>query len=128
MAKIIDQIFDFLKAQGLQPERKDYGISFMYQMMSFVILDYEDDEYFFRLVMPGIIDVDANNRMDILEACNTVTADLKVAKAFINDNTSDVWLCTEQLLDKDPRFEDVIPRSLRTLMAAHAKFGKVING
>lgn len=130
MAKIIDQVFDFLKSQGLQPEMREYGISFMYQMMSFYILKYENDEYFFRLVMPGIMDVDANNRVDVLEACNKVTADMKIAKAYIfeNDDVKSVWLSTEQILDQDPRFEDIVPRSLRTLMAAHAEFGKAING
>ena len=130
MATIIDQVFDFLKSQGLQPEKREYGIAFMYQMMSFVILNYENDDYFFRLVMPGIMDVDANNRVDVLEACNKVTAGMKIAKAFIHDSDSgsDVWLTTEQLMDQDPRFEDIIPRSLKTLIAAHMEFGKAING
>ena len=129
MAKIIDQVFDYLKAQGLQPEKRDYGLFFKYQMMSFLVLHYEDDEYFFRIIMPGVMDVDANNRIDVLEACNKVTADIKVAKAFINDSADEpeVWLSTEQLLDQDPRFDDVIPRSLKILLAAHSEFSKAIN-
>ena len=127
MAKIVDQVFDYLKSQGLQPEMKPFGIYFMYQMKNFYILSDDEDELFFRVVMPGIMDVDANNRADVLEACNKITANIKIAKAFINDETKDIWLATEQLLDQDPRFDDIVPRSLRILMAAYMKFAEAIN-
>ena len=82
---IIDQILEYLKKEGLQPVKEDFGIIFKYQMITFIILDSEDDEYFLRIIMPGIMDVDANNRMDVLDACNKVTAGVKIAKAYIND-------------------------------------------
>ena len=129
MATTIEQVYDYLKTQGLQPEKQEFGIYFKYQMFNFVILEYEDDPLFFRIIMPGIMDVDENNRLDVLEACNQVTAEMKIAKAFINDKESgsEVWLSTEQLLDQDPGFDDIIPRSLRTLLAAHREFGSIIN-
>jgi len=129
MATTIEQVYDYLKAQGLQPENREFGIFFRYQMFNFIILDYKDDPLFFRIVMPGIMDVDENNRMDVLEACNKITGEMKIVKAFINDNenSSDVWLSTEQLLDQDPGFDDIIPRSLNTLLAAHREFGSIID-
>jgi len=129
MAIIINQIFDFLKAQGLQPEKESYGISFLYQMADFVILEDKEDDRFFRIIMPNLMAVDENNRTDVLEACNRVTKDVKLVKAYIVDGegSGTVWLSTEQLLDKDPRFEDIIPRSLRTLLAAHRIFEQTIN-
>lgn len=127
---IIDQILEYLKKEGLQPVKEDFGIIFKYQMITFIILDSEDDEYFLRIIMPGIMDVDSNNRMDVLDACNKVTAGVKIAKAYINDgdDESEVWLSVEQLLDQDPRFEDIIPRSLNTLLAAHTEYIKAISG
>ena len=126
---MIDQIFDYLKAQGLQPEKEDFGIFFRYQMMSFYILKYDEDDHFLRVVLPNVMDVDANNRIDVLEACNSITTDMKIAKAYIVNNPEgdNVWLSTEQLLDEDPRLDDIIPRSLHTLLAAHHEFGQKIN-
>ena len=122
-----ESIKAYLASQGLQPSIEEPGIFFKYQMRNFWILDSGDDEQFLRLVMPGLMDVDENNRADVLEACNMVTAGMKVAKCFISDN-SDVWLATEQLLDSDPDFGDIIPRSLNILLIAHDEFRKAIQG
>lgn len=122
-------ILDYLKSQGLMPELRNYGIFFRYQMLNFHILNYENDDHFLRIILPGIMDVDANNRVDVLEACNKVTADMKVAKAYIqtDDNGSEVWISTEQMLDQDPRFEDVIPRSLNIMLGAYREFQEAMN-
>ena len=126
---MIKEIFEYLKSEGLQPEMKEYGIFFRYQMMSFYILNYEDDDHFLRVVLPGIMDVDANNRVDVLEACNKVTAEMKIVKAYVMDSSDgdNVWLSTEQILDADPQLVDIIPRSLNVLLSAYREFGEAIN-
>ena len=126
MANMKDQIVNYLSAQGLQPSIEEFGIFFKYQMMNFWILTYDNDEQYFRLIMPGIMDVDQNNRADVLEACNKVCNNMKVAKCYISEN-EDVWLACEQLLDSDPRFDDIIPRSLKILLGAFEEFRKAIN-
>ena len=95
MASMKQQIVNYLASQGLQPSTEDFGIFFKYQMKNFWVLTYDDDEQYFRLIMPGIMDVDQNNRADVLEACNKVCADMKVAKCYISDN-NDVWLACGQ--------------------------------
>ena len=116
MADIKQEIFDYLKAEGLQPEETRFGIYFKYQMLSFLIFHEEDDSQFFRMALPGVCDVDEKNRADVLEATNAVNLQMKVAKAFIPDD--DVWITTEQLLDADPKYDDIIPRSLQILVQA----------
>ena len=126
MATMKQQIVNYLASQGLQPSTEDFGIFFKYQMKNFWVLTYDDDEQYFRLIMPGIMDVDQNNRTDVLEACNKVCGNMKVAKCYISDN-DDVWLACEQLLDSDPNFDDIVPRSLKILMGAYEEYGKAIN-
>ena len=105
---------------------KDGDIRFQYQMRRFFILINEKDEYYLRICLPGIYQVDENNRVDVLEACNAVSANLKVAKCYITPRNH-VWATADQLLDKTPNYEDVIPRSIRILMDAQAEFYKQIN-
>ena len=120
MADIKQEIFDYLKGEGLQPEETAFGIYFKYQMRNFLIFHEEEDSQFFRLALPGIYDVDENNRIDALEAVNQVNRDFKVAKALIPDD--DVWITTEHLLDADPKYDDIIPRSLHILLQAQDMF------
>ena len=121
-----DRIASYLTAQGLQPTVNEFGVNFKYQLKNFWVLTYDDDEQYLRLIMPGIMDVDQNNRSDVLEACNKVSAGMKVAKCYISEN-DDVWLACEQLLDSDPNFNDVIPRSLKILLGAFEEYCKAIN-
>ena len=120
MSTIKDDIFAYLSSQGLQPQAEDFGIYFKYQMLNFFILWNEGDELFLKICLPGIFDVDENNRAEVLEATNAVTRDMKVAKCFVPED--DVWITTEQLLDTTPDYGDIIPRSLRILIQARKEF------
>ena len=113
-------LFDFLKAQGLMPEDRDYGIFFRYQMLNFLVIIDEDDDQFLRLALPGIFDVDENNRADVLEACNRTCHRMKVSKCYVPQD--DVWVAAEQLLDSDPNYEDIVPRLLNILMQSRDAF------
>ncbi len=120
MSTMKEEIFSYLTSEGLQPQERDYGIFFKYQMLSFLVFWRDDDERFLKIALPGIYDVDENNRIDVLEACNEATKNIKVAKCFIPEDS--VWVTAEQLLDTDPNFSDVIPRTLHILMDARQEF------
>ena len=121
-----EELLAYLRDQGLQPQEEDFGIFFRYQLLNFLIFTDDEDPLYLRVVLPGIMDVDRNNREDVLEACNRVTVDVKVAKCFISNN-NDVWIACEQLLDQDPKYEDIIPRTLRILMGSQQAFFEAIN-
>ena len=121
-----EELLAYLRQQGFQPKEEDFGIFFRYQMLNFLIFTDDEDPLYIRLVLPGIMDVDQNNREDVLEACNRVTCDVKVAKCFISDN-KDVWIACEQLLDQDPKYDDILPRSLHILMVSQQAFFDAIN-
>ena len=121
-----EELLAYLREQGFQPKEEDFGIFFRYQMLNFLIFTDDEDPLYIRLVLPGIMDVDQNNREDVLEACNRVSCDVKVAKCFISDN-KDVWIACEQLLDQDPKYDDILPRSLHILMVSQQAFFDAIN-
>ena len=120
MARIYDELFEYLANDGLRPEKTDFGIYFRYNMCSFAIFWDEDDAQFLSITMPGIFDVDDNNRFDALAAANIVNCERKVVKASVNDDS--VWLQCEQLLDETPVFSDIVPRSLNMLTQARDIF------
>lgn len=118
--KLQEDLFKFLKEQGLVPEERDYGIFFRYQMLNFfVIIDQEDDQ-FLRIALPGIFDVDENNRADVLEACNRTCHRMKVSKCYVPQD--DVWVAAEQLIDSDPNYKDIVPRILKILIQSRDAF------
>ena len=121
-----EELLTYLRQQGLQPQEEEFGIFFRYQLLNFLVFTDDEDPLYLRVVLPGIMDVDKNNREDVLEACNRVTVDVKVAKCFISNN-NDVWIACEQLLDQDPKYEDIIPRTLRILMGSQQAFFEAIN-
>lgn len=123
---MIEEVNEFLKSQGLMPKiDEDNDIVFKYQMKTFIVMDPEEDEQFLRIAMPGIFDIDENNRADVLEAANNINKMYKVAKCLVLDNN--VWIVTEQLIDSTPNYEDIIPRLLNIIFGAHLDFYKELN-
>ena len=120
MSTIKEDIMSYMSKEGLQPQETEFGVYFKYQMLNYFIFWDQEDHLFLRICLPNIFDVDDENRGDVLEACNKVTYEMKVAKCFINDGA--VWVATEQLLDSTPEFGDVIPRSLHILSQARREF------
>lgn len=120
--KTSELLMDYLKKQGLCPERdSDNDIIFKYQMRTFIYFNNDDeDDLFFRLSMPGIYDVTDDNRLAVLEAINEVNKMVKVVKLLIPRD--DVWVNTEILLDTTPVMDDFVPRLLNILMGAQKEF------
>ena len=122
--KTSERVLDFLKKQGFCPEiDPDNGnIVFKYQMRNYVFINNDEDENFFQLALPGIMDVTEDNRELLLEACNKTSFEIKVIKCCIPRN--DVWVFFENLLDSSPEVEDIIPRALAILQGAQQQFYK----
>lgn len=127
MTKVKEELFDYLKEKSLMPEYdKDENIIIMSQMSPITILFNDKDERYLQIVLPGIFHVDKYNRFDVLDTCNAVSAHIKIVKCLIPPS-NEVYLSAEMLLDKTPNYEDIIPRTLRALIAARMEFIKEIN-
>lgn len=120
MANIKDELFEYLSIEGLRPQKEEFGIFFRYQMLNFLVFWDESDDHFLRISIPNIFDVDDNNRFDVLTVCNSLNLERKVIKAVVTEDS--VWIGAEQLLDQNPVYEDIIPRTLNFLLNARSGF------
>lgn len=119
--KNIDLMIEFLRSQGFKYELDEDGdLFFKYQMRNFLYYANDDDQGFFQIAMPAIFDVTEDNREAVLEAANSVTASIKVAKVVIIGEK--VWLFAELLLDSTPVYDDIVPRVLDILMGTQQQF------
>jgi hypothetical protein len=64
--------------------------------------------------------VDDNNREDALAAANEVNIEWKVIKTVVLSD--EVWVVAEQLIDKDPNMEDLVPRTIQILVSGRESF------
>lgn len=110
----------YLASEGLRPEETDFGFVFEYQKLTFFIFWDDDDNQYLKLALPGIYNVDDNNREDAIVAANEVNIEWKVIKAVVLSD--EVWVVAEQLIDKDPNLSDLIPRTIKILMSGRESF------
>ena len=94
-----EDIKAWLASEGFQPEDRDFGVFFRYQMSNvYIEYDEEDDKQFLRVILPCIYEMDENNAFEVLTAANVVDRDRKVIKCFVVDE--DVHVAAELLIDE----------------------------
>lgn len=110
----------YLSSEGLRPQETDFGYVFEYQNLTFFIIWDDNDDQYLKIALPGIFNVDDNNRDDALVAVNEVNKEWKVIKSVVTDD--EVWVVAEQFVDKDPNLSDLVPRSINILMGGRMSF------
>lgn len=121
-----ESVLEFLRKEGFCPEVDENGsIVFKYQMVTFLLINNDEDNDFFQLTIPYIYDVTDDNRDIMLEAANKTNTTMKVAKICVIDDS--VWALFEILLDQSPAVEDIMPRALNILMATRQTFYENVN-
>ena len=114
-------MMEFLHKEGFCPKDEEFGIGFKFEGRSLVMFYDEEDELFFRLLMPNIYDVTEENHDIVMNALNEVNSNFKVVKAFTPVPGS-VWIGFEILMDTTPVLEDIVPRAVGMLCAAQKAF------
>ena len=110
----------YLTSEGLRPEETDFGFVFEYQKLTFFIFWDDDDNQYLKIALPGIYNVDDNNRENALAAANEVNIEWKVIKTVVLSD--EVWVVAEQLIDKDPNMADLVPRTIQILVSGRESF------
>lgn len=105
---------------GYSPKETDFGFVFNHKNLTFLIFWDDNDNQYLKLALPGIYNVDDNNKLNSLKAANEVNKEWKVIKAVVTSD--EVWVVAEQLIDKDPNFPDLIPRTIQILMSGRKSF------
>lgn len=115
-----NEVGAYLSSEGLRPQETDFGYVFEYQNLTFFIIWDDNDDQYLKIALPGIFNVDDNNRDDALVAVNEVNKEWKVIKSVVTDD--EVWVVAEQFVDKDPKLSDLVPRTINILMGGRMSF------
>lgn len=112
----------YLSEEGFCPKEEEEGIvTFKCEGKNFAFIYDDEDEQYFRLMMPGIFEIGEDNREQVLHAMNEVNSAVKVVKAYTMMG-NEVWLGFEVLVDSTPIVSDIVPRALAMLNGAARKF------
>ena len=122
-------MMDYLAEEGFRPHETPFGIAFKKEGINFLYFKDDDDEQYFRLMMPAIFVVTEDNEEMILRTMNEVNSNIKVVKLYTmemeeekgNKETS-VWVAFEILADSTPELGDIVPRAIALLQGARIAF------
>ncbi len=112
---------DYLDKKGYHPETEEGFVRFRHAGGVYLVAVDANDEEYFRLIFPNFWEItDDAERQKVLRACDTATAETKVAKVFIvRDN---VWGTIEIFCPEIQQFQQIFDRSMSALRAAVNKF------
>lgn len=97
-------------------DTESFGYSFNYEGINCLYMYNEDDENFLNISVPGIYDLEENNKEKYEELKEKINSTLKYIKAYTLGDS--LWLFYErELLDNDD-LEEVIRRMILHLTAA----------
>jgi hypothetical protein len=122
-------MMEFLAEEGFRPHETEFGIAFKSEGINFLYFKDEDDEQYFRLMMPAIFVVTEDNEETIMRVMNDVNGTIKVVKLYTMDmedengkKETSVWVAFEILADTTPELTDIVPRALALLRSARIAF------
>ena len=104
----------FLQNEGFCPQETDFGLAFKCEGRNFLLIQDDDDDQYFRLMMPCIFEMTEENEEAVFRALNEVNSSVKVIKAYIMCE-NEVWLGFEVLVDSTPVVGDFLPRAIAML-------------
>ena len=122
-------MIEYLAEEGFRPHETPFGIAFKKEGINFLFFKDEEDEQYFRLMMPAIFVVTEDNEDMILRAMNDVNGNIKVVKLYTMDmedeeghKETSVWVAFEILADTTPELSDFVPRALALLQGGRMGF------
>ena len=122
-------MIDYLAEEGFRPHETPFGIAFKNEGMNFLFFKDEEDEQYFRLMMPAIFVVTEDNEETIMRVMNDINGNIKVVKLYTMDledeegkSETSVWIAFEILADTTPELKDIVPRAISLLQGARIAF------
>ena len=114
-------MMQYLQEEGFCPKETEFGLEFKCEGRAFVFFYDNDDDQYFRLMMPNIFEVTDENRDIVMRVLNETNGALKVVKAYTPIPQA-VWIGFEVLVDSTPVLADIVPRGLNMLRTAQQTF------
>lgn len=124
--KTEELVKEYLSSEGFRYDVDEDGdIHFKFEGTNLFFTVDENDQSFFRLIMPNIYEV-KDDRLKVLEAISNVNRDMKVLKAFLIQDR--LWLSVEIFIDSTPELDDFFPRCIGLLKAGRERIAAEIFG
>ena len=117
--KLVDKVMVELQKLGLLPQKEEFGIVFKYQMVNYIYLDNDDEEYI-KIYIPNVMDVEDEHLVLILAMLNTVNNRMKVVKLVVNEDQ--IWCCFEAKVYQDDNLADMIETAVEALYVSYQQF------
>ena len=120
----ITQISEYLKNQGLNPVvDSKTTLVVTYDERTYWVDVYEDDEQYYSIVAPNFWKIDnVLSLLNAYKACSIVSLKSKVAKAYVNAESDDVWIRVSTYHDTIDEFNSVVLRYLKAAKFARQNF------
>lgn len=122
-------MIDYLAEEGFRPHETPFGIAFKNEGINFLFFKDEEDEQYFRLMMPAVFVVTEDNEETVMRVMNDVNGSIKVVKLYTMDledeegkSETSVWIAFEILADTTPELKDIVPRAISLLQGARVAF------
>ncbi|MBQ9821864.1 MAG: hypothetical protein IJM58_07045 [Muribaculaceae bacterium] len=122
-------MIDYLAEEGFRPHETPFGIAFKNEGINYLFFKDEEDEQYFRLMMPAIFVVTEDNEETIMRVMNDVNGNIKVVKLYTMEmededgqKETSVWVAFEILADTTPELKDIVPRAINLLQGARIAF------
>jgi hypothetical protein len=122
-------MMEYLAEEGFRPHETPFGIAFKIEGINYLFFKDEEDEQYFRLMMPAIFEVTEDNEETIMRVMNDVNGSIKVVKLYTMDledeegkSETSVWIAFEILADTTPELKDIVPRAISLLQGARVAF------
>ena len=123
--KLIDKVMVELQKLGLLPQKEEFGIVFKYQMVNYIYLDNDDEEYI-KIYIPSMMNVDDDDLGMVLTILNSLNNKMKDIKFVVEDGT--VWSCYEMRVHEGVSLGDMIEHAVEGLFVSYQKFYELLKG
>ena len=123
--KLVDKVMVELQKLGLLPQKEEFGIVFKYQMVNYIYLDNDDEEYI-KIYIPSMMNVDDDDLGMVLTILNSLNNKMKDIKFVVEDGT--VWSCYEMRVHEGVSLGDMIEHAVEGLFVSYQKFYELLKG
>ncbi len=109
-------VMSTIEKMGYTPEVDNDGdIEFVYQMKTLYVMTGRDDEQFVSVLFPQFYEIDEDDGMKALVACNKATRELKMVKVYVDSTIQSVSAACEFFYVNEESIKQNLEYSLQIL-------------
>lgn len=100
----------YIDSKGIKIQSEDETtIFFERNGLQYTFACEKSDPYYFRIILPNILKVNAENKQEILQLVNSINLKFKVAKSFIVEDKN-VWISVESFVYSMSNMDELFDR------------------